>query len=109
MDVLERMTNKFQNITVEGSDKDPTGIEKAGNNLLVGIGNVLDANAVKADTNNKKDETSEESSKVNLTKVTNFYSRFIIPLSVDQFAAATFPTRQFPPAFEPLNDSLCDQ
>ena len=77
VDVLENMANKFQNISVGVSEKDPTGIKKAGNNLLVGIGNVLDANAVKGETetqtDNEQDETNDENSKVNVTKVCIFF------------------------------------
>ena len=65
------MATKFKNISLE-NDKDPTRIKKAGNNLLVGIGNVLGASTMTIRTEDQK-ETDEdgavEENKVNTTKV----------------------------------------
>ena len=70
MDVLENMANKFQNLSGKTSEKDPNGMKKAGNNLLLGIGNVLDASVANPETSElgqtEKEETVEE---VNVTKV----------------------------------------
>lgn len=66
------MTNKFQNLSGGISEKDPTGVKKAGNNLLLGIGNVLDASAVNFETREHGETNEEETpdeSKVNVTKV----------------------------------------
>ena len=50
-------------------------MKKAGNNLLLGIGNVLDASVAKPETpelgQTEEDETVEEN-KVNVTKVCTF-------------------------------------
>lgn len=68
------MAHKFKNIS-QTNEKDPRGIKKAGNNLLLGIGNVLDASSVKKD-DEEKGETSDkeavEKGKVNATKVGSF-------------------------------------
>lgn len=68
------MANKFQNLSDRTSEKDPNGMKKAGNNLLLGIGNVLDASVAKPETpepgQSEEEETVEES-KVNVTKVCN--------------------------------------
>ena len=72
VDVLENMANKFQNLSDGRKEKDPNGMKKAGNNLLLGIGNVLDASVAKPETKergeNEEDEKVEEN-KVNVTKV----------------------------------------
>ena len=70
MDVLENMADKFQNLSGKTSEKDPNGMEKAGKNLLLGIGNVLDASVAKPETpelgDTEQEKTMEE---VNVTKV----------------------------------------
>lgn len=72
VDVLESMANKFQNFSGGTSEKNPNGMKKAGNNLLLGIGNVLDGSLAKPE-NQEQDETEEEEkvegNKVNVTKV----------------------------------------
>lgn len=72
VDVLENMANKFENISLS-HNKDTTGIQKAGNNFLVGIGNVLNASSMTIETNNQAEATEEEgdknSQKVNANKV----------------------------------------
>lgn len=77
VDVLENMANKFQNLSGKTSDKDPNGMKKAGNNLLLGIGNVLDASVAKPESpelgQNEQEETVEE---VNVTKVWRFFLSF---------------------------------
>lgn len=64
------MANKFKNISLI-NEKDPTGIKKAGNNLLLGIGNVLDASSMAVGTEEQEETAEEEGdkSKVNATKV----------------------------------------
>ena len=68
------MANKFQNLSGKTSEKDPNGMKKAGNNLLLGIGNVLDASVAKPETpelsQTEQQETVEE---VNVTKVWSFF------------------------------------
>jgi len=75
VDVLENMANKFQNLSGTTSEKDPNGMKKAGNNLLLGIGNVLDASVAKPETaelgQTEGEETVDED-KVNVTKVSSF-------------------------------------
>lgn len=70
------MANKFQNLSDGTSEKDPNGMKKAGNNLLLGIGNVLDASVAKPETpepgQSEEEETVEES-KVNVTKVCSVF------------------------------------
>lgn len=65
------MANKFKNLS-QINEKDQRGIKKAGNNLLLGIGNVLDSSSA-TDDNKEQEETDEgeavEKSKVNATKV----------------------------------------
>lgn len=69
------MANKFQNLTDKTSEKDPNGMKKAGNNLLLGIGNVLDASVAKPETpelGKTEQEKTVEEEKVNVTKVCSF-------------------------------------
>lgn len=70
------MANKFQNLSDGTSENDPNGMKKAGNNLLLGIGNVLDASVAKPETpepgQSEEEETVEES-KVNVTKVCSVF------------------------------------
>ena len=76
MDVLENMANKFQNLSGKASEKDPNGMKKAGNNLLLGIGNVLDASVAKPETSELGQTEGEETAKedkVNVTKVPSFF------------------------------------
>ena len=67
------MANKFKNISLI-NEKDPTGIKKAGNNLLLGIGNVLDASSMAVGTEEQEETAEEEGdkSKFNATKVWDF-------------------------------------
>ena len=66
------MANKFQNISLSYR-QDTTGIQMAGNNFLVGIGNVLNASSMTIETNNQAETNEEEgdknSQKANATKV----------------------------------------
>ena len=66
------MANKFQNISLSYR-QDTTGIQMAGNNFLVGIGNVLNASSITIETNNQAETNEEEgdknSQKANATKV----------------------------------------
>lgn len=71
MDVLESMANKFQNISLT-NEEDAAGIERAGNNLLLGIGNVLEAASMTEEEEEKigqKEEETEQNTNVNATKV----------------------------------------
>lgn len=81
MDVLENMANKFQNLSGKTSEKDPNGMKKAGNNLLLGIGNVLDASVAKP-ANPELGQTEEEDKvdedKVNVTKVPRGFLFFLV-------------------------------
>ena len=68
------MANKFQNLSGKTSEKDPNGMKKAGNNLLLGIGNVLDASVAKPETPELGQTEQEETVKeVNVTKVWSFF------------------------------------
>ena len=73
MDVLQNMANKFRNISAgkSASDEDATGITKAGSNLLLGIGNVLDASTMNTKKTEKEqaEETADEGKKPNITQV----------------------------------------
>lgn len=72
VDVLENMADKFQNLSGGTSGKDPNGMKKAGNNLLLGIGNVLDGSVAKPETQEQgetEEEEEVEENKVNVTKV----------------------------------------
>ena len=66
------MANKFQNISLSYR-QDTNGIQMAGNNFLVGIGNVLNASSMTIETNNQAETNEEEgdknSQKANATKV----------------------------------------
>lgn len=76
MDVLENMANKFQNLSDKTSEKDPNGMKKAGNNLLLGIGNVLDASVAKPaspELGQTEEEDTVDEDKVNVTKVCRAY------------------------------------
>ena len=70
------MANKFQNLSGGTSEKDPNGMKKAGNNLLLGIGNVLDGSVAKPEMQ-KQDKTEDEEKlqeqKVNVTKVCSLF------------------------------------
>lgn len=66
------MANKFQNLSGGINEKDPNGMKKAGNNLLLGIGNVLDASVAKPESREQsqtEEEETVEDNKVNATKV----------------------------------------
>ena len=65
------MANKFKNISLINED-DAAGIKNAGNNLLLGIGNVLDAASMKEEGEEKIGQEEEETGQkpnVNNTKV----------------------------------------
>ena len=65
------MANKFQNISLT-NEEDAAGIEKAGNNLLLGIGNVLEAASTTEEEEEKIGQEEEETGQkpnVNATKV----------------------------------------
>ena len=79
MDVLENMADKFQNLSGKTSEKDPNGMKKAGNNLLLGIGNVLDASVAKPETQEpgqSEEEKTVGEDKINVTKVCSFFGYF---------------------------------
>ena len=68
------MANKFQNISLT-NEEDAAGIEKAGNNLLLGIGNVLDAASMTEEEEEKirqEEEETGQKANVNATKVCYF-------------------------------------
>lgn len=67
------MADKFENIT-SINEEDTAGIKKAGNNLLLGIGNVLGAASIREEEEEEEktaeeEEETIEKSKVNATKV----------------------------------------
>ena len=71
VDVLENMADKFKNISLE-SERHSEEMSKAGNNLLLGIGNVLDAASIpeaEEGTVQEVEEDSFEKNRSNFTKV----------------------------------------
>ncbi|XP_068681978.1 polycystin-1-like protein 2 isoform X4 [Montipora foliosa] len=71
VDVLENMADKFKNISLE-SERHSEEMSKAGNNLLLGIGNVLDAASIpeaEEGTVQEVEEDSFEKNRSNFTKI----------------------------------------